>query len=285
MTALERHHDHDRALELAAMAIDFELTSAESAELEDQMAACPSCSRAAAAMRADAGSHACSVDPAALAPRRRRRLRRDRRPAGGTAARAAAGGRDAPVARPARRPGRRRVAARQRSVADHRRPDESSGVGHAGPGLVAAAGARRRRGMADVAAFRRFERWSPHRGCHDRGHGARRRGAWRLLPGRAGPDRLLRRGLDRRRGLVVERRRRPPWLAGRPGLPGERTGEGALRRRFRTERARRHRIPLRRGQRRTSRDLAVGRRTGVGARGGHVRSGRARRASQRDHGE
>ncbi len=56
MTALERHHDHDRALELAAMAIDFELTSAESAELEDQMAACPLCSRAAAAMRADAGA-------------------------------------------------------------------------------------------------------------------------------------------------------------------------------------------------------------------------------------
>ncbi len=56
MTALERHHDHDRALELAAMAIDFELTSAESAELEDQMAACPQCSRAAAAMRADAGA-------------------------------------------------------------------------------------------------------------------------------------------------------------------------------------------------------------------------------------
>jgi hypothetical protein len=56
MTALERHHDHDRALELAAMAIDFELTSAESAELHDQMAACPRCSRDAAAMRADAGA-------------------------------------------------------------------------------------------------------------------------------------------------------------------------------------------------------------------------------------
>ena len=56
MTALERHHEHDRALELAAMAIDFELTGAESAELEAQMAACPLCSRAAAAMRADAGA-------------------------------------------------------------------------------------------------------------------------------------------------------------------------------------------------------------------------------------
>ena len=55
MTALERHR-HDRALQLAAMGIDFELTSAESAELESQTAVCPQCSRAAAAMRADAGA-------------------------------------------------------------------------------------------------------------------------------------------------------------------------------------------------------------------------------------
>lgn len=45
---------HERSLELAAMAVDFELTRAETAELEAHLASCPACARRAAAMRADA---------------------------------------------------------------------------------------------------------------------------------------------------------------------------------------------------------------------------------------
>jgi hypothetical protein len=45
---------HERGLELAAMAVDFELTRAETAELEAHLAGCPSCTRRAAALRGDA---------------------------------------------------------------------------------------------------------------------------------------------------------------------------------------------------------------------------------------
>lgn len=47
-----RRHEH--SLELAATAIDFDLTSAETAELEAHVAICPHCVRRVAAMRADA---------------------------------------------------------------------------------------------------------------------------------------------------------------------------------------------------------------------------------------
>ncbi len=45
---------HDRVLELAATAVDFDLTSAESRELETHLATCSACVRRVAAVRADA---------------------------------------------------------------------------------------------------------------------------------------------------------------------------------------------------------------------------------------
>jgi hypothetical protein len=45
---------HDRILELAAGAVDFDLTSAEAAELEAHLTICPACARRAAALRTDA---------------------------------------------------------------------------------------------------------------------------------------------------------------------------------------------------------------------------------------
>ncbi len=45
---------HERSLELAAVALDFELTPAETAELETHLASCAACARQAAAIRADA---------------------------------------------------------------------------------------------------------------------------------------------------------------------------------------------------------------------------------------
>jgi hypothetical protein len=53
MNARDRHL-HSRALELAAMQLDFALTPAESAELGAHLAGCSSCARAAAGLRADA---------------------------------------------------------------------------------------------------------------------------------------------------------------------------------------------------------------------------------------
>jgi hypothetical protein len=47
-------HDHERGLRLAASAVDYELTRAESAELDALLAACPTCARRAAAIRSDA---------------------------------------------------------------------------------------------------------------------------------------------------------------------------------------------------------------------------------------
>ena len=45
---------HQRSLELAATAVDFELTSAETDELAAHVAGCPACARRAVAMRSDA---------------------------------------------------------------------------------------------------------------------------------------------------------------------------------------------------------------------------------------
>ena len=45
---------HERSLELAALAVDFELNRDETAELEDHLATCATCTRRAAAMRRDA---------------------------------------------------------------------------------------------------------------------------------------------------------------------------------------------------------------------------------------
>lgn len=45
---------HDRALELAATAVDFDLTSADARELEAHLATCSTCVRRVAALRADA---------------------------------------------------------------------------------------------------------------------------------------------------------------------------------------------------------------------------------------
>jgi len=59
---------HERALELAASAIDFALGRAEAAELQAHLATCPACARSAVALRADAV--AVRV-PAALLPSRR----------------------------------------------------------------------------------------------------------------------------------------------------------------------------------------------------------------------
>lgn len=53
LTQLDDRRRHERSLELASSAIDFDLTSAEAGELEAHFAACPACVRRAAAMRAD----------------------------------------------------------------------------------------------------------------------------------------------------------------------------------------------------------------------------------------
>ena len=45
---------HERSLDLAAMAVDYELTRAEQVELEAHLATCTTCARRAAAVRADA---------------------------------------------------------------------------------------------------------------------------------------------------------------------------------------------------------------------------------------
>ena len=45
---------HERALELASTAVDFALTPAEAGELEAHLATCPTCTRRASALRADA---------------------------------------------------------------------------------------------------------------------------------------------------------------------------------------------------------------------------------------
>ena len=45
---------HDRALELAATAVDFDLSAAETAELAAHLTTCPTCARSVAALRADA---------------------------------------------------------------------------------------------------------------------------------------------------------------------------------------------------------------------------------------
>lgn len=45
---------HDRILELAATAVDFDLTAAESAEFETHLATCAACARRASGIRADA---------------------------------------------------------------------------------------------------------------------------------------------------------------------------------------------------------------------------------------
>ena len=47
---------HQRSIELAATAVDFDLTAAEAIELEAHLAACPTCARRAATLRADAST-------------------------------------------------------------------------------------------------------------------------------------------------------------------------------------------------------------------------------------
>ncbi len=47
-------HTHERALELSATAVDFELSPAEAVELQTLLAGCPKCAQRAVAMRADA---------------------------------------------------------------------------------------------------------------------------------------------------------------------------------------------------------------------------------------
>jgi hypothetical protein len=54
MSALRRDDRHDRPLELAALALDYDLTAAETRELSAHVASCPACARRVAAMRADA---------------------------------------------------------------------------------------------------------------------------------------------------------------------------------------------------------------------------------------
>ncbi|HEY8168197.1 MAG TPA: hypothetical protein VIF84_05740, partial [Candidatus Limnocylindrales bacterium] len=54
MSALRLDDRHDRPLELAALAIDYDLTAAERGELEAHLTACPTCARRVAALRADA---------------------------------------------------------------------------------------------------------------------------------------------------------------------------------------------------------------------------------------
>ena len=62
------HRLHDRALELAARAVDFALGRTEAAELQSHLAACPACARSAAALRTDAAALRL---PATLLPSRR----------------------------------------------------------------------------------------------------------------------------------------------------------------------------------------------------------------------
>ncbi|HTK43891.1 MAG TPA: hypothetical protein VL749_00870, partial [Patescibacteria group bacterium] len=52
--------DHERFLELAAASIDFQLTPAESTELEQHVATCADCGRTVHAMREDARAIAAS---------------------------------------------------------------------------------------------------------------------------------------------------------------------------------------------------------------------------------
>ena len=47
-------HEHDRALTLAASAIDYGLTAAQATALDAHLVTCPACARSAAAMRRDA---------------------------------------------------------------------------------------------------------------------------------------------------------------------------------------------------------------------------------------
>ncbi len=47
-------HEHDRAMELAARAIDYGLTAAQAGALDAHVVTCPACARSAAAMRRDA---------------------------------------------------------------------------------------------------------------------------------------------------------------------------------------------------------------------------------------
>jgi hypothetical protein len=57
--SVQNLHDrerHERSLELAAVAVDFDLTSAETRELEAHLAGCSTCARRAAALRADAST-------------------------------------------------------------------------------------------------------------------------------------------------------------------------------------------------------------------------------------
>ena len=54
MSAMRLDDSHDRPMELAALALDFDLTAAERNELEAHLATCPTCARRVAAMRADA---------------------------------------------------------------------------------------------------------------------------------------------------------------------------------------------------------------------------------------
>ncbi len=56
MSAMRLEDRHQRPLELAALALDFDLTAAETGELEAHLAGCPTCARRVAALRADARS-------------------------------------------------------------------------------------------------------------------------------------------------------------------------------------------------------------------------------------
>ena len=53
---MSRHdrHEHQRAIELAASAIDYRLSAAQAAALDAHLATCPDCARSAAAVRGDA---------------------------------------------------------------------------------------------------------------------------------------------------------------------------------------------------------------------------------------
>ena len=72
---------HDRALELAASALDFGLPPVELAELDGHLATCPACARTAASLLGDAALLRRPATTPALAPRRRRRRGGHRRPA------------------------------------------------------------------------------------------------------------------------------------------------------------------------------------------------------------
>lgn len=78
---------HDAYLELAATAVDFELTPREQASLDEHLGGCPSCRRLAALIRADA--HAIATLPAYVLPvhaytRLSRRMRSTDTPSIGT---------------------------------------------------------------------------------------------------------------------------------------------------------------------------------------------------------